>query len=164
MGRRFTRARSAIVLLIAASALVAVLAVGTSAASSSKGRADSGTSFAAVDKTETSGVMLVSGYTTDKLFGTIGVLYKVKLSSSSGSFKVTANPVTLFTRTGSLSGPGSATLTIGSDGHSVTITNGTLKLGKGTGGQKGHRFAGTFTGSGDLQTQQYVFNYKGKYF
>jgi hypothetical protein len=164
MGRRLRGARGAIAILAVASALITagVLAVGASAASSSKGKADSGTSYSVVDLTR-GGFEYASGYTFDKLFGPVAITYKLKLAPATpGTFKVTAKPVVLFTPTGSLSGSATATLTVDSKGNEK-ITGGKVKLTKGSGGQKGHQFTGTFIGTGTASTLSFKFTYHGTY-
>jgi hypothetical protein len=65
----------------------------------------------------------------------------------------------LYTATGSLTGTGSALVTVA--GNNEIIKNGKLSLTKGAGAQKGHSFVGTFTGTGSLTTNRFVFKYKG---
>jgi hypothetical protein len=157
-----SRALSAIVGVICAVALTAMGATALAAAKKPKGKADSGTSF--VGTTHTSGnTDYTAGAGPDKLFGQVAVTYQNKvLPGTPGTLKVTAKPVVLYTSTGTLRGSGSATLTIGAGGN-ATVTNGKLNLTKGTGALKGHTWVGTFTGSGNVVTGQYVFHYKGKY-
>ena len=158
---RLTRRGAAVAAVFAGLAMIAG-STAALAAHKPKGKSDKGTSYAAIVRMS-GGFEYAAGYTTDKLFGAIAVTYKLKLQSNTpGTVSVTAKPVILFTPTGELSGTGSATLTIGTGG-SATITAGKLTLKKGTGGQKGHRFDGTFTGSGNVTPGLYQFNYRGTY-
>jgi hypothetical protein len=45
----------------------------------------------------------------------------------------------------------------------VTVSKGTSSLTHGTGGETGHSFKITFTGTGSITTGSYVFHYKGTY-
>ncbi len=74
---------------------------------------------------------------------------------------MSANPVTIFTKTGALSGTGTATEIVNSNG-TATFTS-KLRLTKGSGGQKGHSFVGTFTGTAASPTGPYTFHDKGTY-
>jgi hypothetical protein len=147
--------------LIGTSALVA-LAPATVGAKTT-GRPDSGVLYVAITHTVGS-TNYLAGNAADKILGSSAVLYTAKVGTGStpGTFKVTANPVTVFTKTGSLSGTGSATLIVNTDG-TVTFTDGKLTLAKGADGQKGHRFVGTFMGSGKSATGPFVYDYKGIY-
>jgi hypothetical protein len=142
-------------------AAFSLLAVGAGAAGS-KGRADSGTAYFSI--THTAGkTQFAAGNNTDKILGQGASTYQIGLSSGSvvGTINVTVNKVTVYTPTGSLSGKATATLT--STATTQTITNGKLKLTKGTGSQKGHSLVATFTGSANLTANQFVFHYKGTY-
>jgi hypothetical protein len=148
--------------MFAATAAIAVGAGASSAKSAAKGKADSGTSYFA-DDLSCGADMCAAGYTVDKLFGDIATTYKIKATPNKvGTINVTAKPVTFYTSTGSLTGAATATLTIGAK-SAATITKGKLDLTKGTGGQLGHSFIGTFTGSGNVSTGFYKFVYKGTY-
>ena len=161
-----TRALSAIVGLICALALTAMgataLAATPKAKPKKKGKADSGTSYVAVTHAA-GGFEYSAGNTTDKLFGETAVTYKLKATPATpGTLSVTANPVVLYTATGTLRGTGSATLTVVAGG-AATVSNGKLNLTKGTGALKGHSLVATFTGSGSVVTGTYTFHYKGTY-
>jgi hypothetical protein len=134
-------------------------------AAKKKGRADSGASYAADDGTcgPHNSDLCVSGYTLDKLFGDIAITYVIAINNNAGNFHVVASPVVMYTKTGALTGTGTATLATTPYG-AVTITGGKLDLTKGSGGQKGHKFIGTFTGRGNGVTGYYQFFYKGTYF
>ncbi len=90
--------------------------------------------------------------------------YKLKAtpSGTGSTLKLTSKPVVLYTRTGSLTGTGSATLVV-TGPSTATVKDGKLILTKGAGGQKGHSFVGTFSGSGNPTTGIYTFHYKGTY-
>ena len=157
---RKTRALSLTVGLVCA-----LLAMGATAlaATGKKGKADSGTSHVGTTHSD-SKFTYSAGDNADKLLGAGAVTYKLKVGSTptAGAVALTAKPVRLFTATGSLIGTGSATLTV-TGPTTATVSNGKLKLTRGTGAQKGHSFVGTFTGSGNPTTGQYVFHYKGTY-
>jgi hypothetical protein len=160
-----TRVLSVVVSAICALALLAMGATALAATGKhkAKGRADSGTSYVGTTHSD-SKFTYSAGDNTDKLLGPGAVTYKLKVGSTPtvGAVSLTANPVRLFTATGSMIGTGSATLTV-TGPTTATISNGKLKLTRGTGAQKGHSFVGTFTGSGNPSTGQYVFHYKGTY-
>jgi hypothetical protein len=136
------------------------LAAGTAKAAA--GKADSGTSYAAEDVNCGKDVC-VAGFTYDKLFGQTAITYVIKVGAGKpGTFKVTAKPVVMYTKTGELTGTGTATLAIAASGVE-TIPAGKLDLNKGTGGQAGHTLMGTFTGVGSTKTGLFKFSYKGTY-
>lgn len=151
---------------VMAAAFMAVAVVAASAAAvgtKSKGKADSGTAYVAI--THTVGkVQFAAGNSTDKVLGTGAITYKITVGTGSkpGSLKVSAKPVTIFTKTGELSGTATATLTVAADG-SAKFSNGKLNLTKGTGGQKGHSLVATFTGTAASATGPFVFHDKGTY-
>jgi hypothetical protein len=154
-----TRALSATAVVVCA-----LLAMGATAlaATGKKGKADSGIQHVAITHSS-GGFNYSAGDGTDKLLGATAVTYKLKiLNSGAGTFKVTAKPVVLYTATGTLRGTGSATVTADAKGN-ATVTNGKLRLTKGTGAQKGHSFIGTFSGTGSVVTGAYTFHYKGTY-
>jgi hypothetical protein len=141
----------------------ALFGLGASAfAAASNGRVDTGTSYAALTHTA-GGFDYIAGTNSDKLFGACAVTFKLKtnVASTPGTVSVTAKRVVLFTSTGALTGTGSSTVIASANG-STTITNGKLNLNKGSGGQTGHTFVGTFTGTGTA-AGRYVFHYKGTY-
>jgi hypothetical protein len=149
--------------LIALSATAAITALGAATvAAKSTGRPDSGTIYAAVTHT-VGNVDYVAGTGTDKVLGSAAVTYSIKIgSSSTPGTLTTSGGVTVFTKTGELVGKTTSTATLNSDG-SVTFSKGTVKLTKGYGGQKGHSFIGTFTGSGKTATGPFVFHEQGTY-
>jgi hypothetical protein len=143
----------------------AVIAVGAAVAigATSKGKADTATAYVAI--THTVGkTQFAAGNVTDKVLGAGAITFKITVGvgTKPGTLKVIANPVTLFTKTGALSGTGTASITVNSNG-SATFTGGKLKLTKGGGAQKGHSFIGTFTGTAASPTGPYVFHEKGTY-
>jgi hypothetical protein len=121
---------------------------------------DSGTSWFAVTRV-VNGVDHTAGQVSDKLLGNGAVTFLLKaVTTPSGTVGIKSSSFTLYTKTGSLSGTGSATLTISPSGTDQ-ITNGKLKLTKGTGSLKGAELTGKFSGSGNTTTNQYKVTYKG---
>ena len=160
MSRR-TRLLSAItVIAIAALALVGGASV---FAKTKKAKAKKTTSvtYSATVK-QAGGFDYTAGMGKDKVLGSFAITYKNKIVPSNGSIKVTAKPVTLYTKTGSLTGTASTTLTIGTGG-AATASNGKLKLTKGAGSLKGHSYVGTFTGTGNVTTSDFTFTTKATY-
>jgi hypothetical protein len=82
--------------------------------------------------------------------------------SAAGTYKLTAKPVTTYTKTGALTGTATATLKIISATTS-TITHGKLTAANGTGGQAGHSVSDTFSGAGNPSTGNYKITYTGTY-
>jgi hypothetical protein len=118
---------------------------------------DSGTAYAAIVHTSGS-TEYVAGYTIDKLFGRTATTYVTTVSAgATGTIKVTATRVTLYTPKGTLFGTGAANQNLATG----AITGGKLNLTHGTGALKGHTFKGTFTGNHNATTGVYTFNYKG---
>ncbi len=150
--------------LVAATGLViacATIALSAGAAGAkTKGRPDSGTVYVSITHTA-GGYEYAAGNATDKILGNAAVTYKITAGgSNSGAINAKVS-VTVFTKTGSLSGTATATLTV--SGNTETVSNGKLNLVKGAGSQKGHSFIGTFSGSGNLIANQLVFREKGTY-
>jgi hypothetical protein len=109
-----------------------------------------------------------SGFNYDKVLGPGSITFVIKAlpGGAKGTIAVKAKVVTLWTKRGSLSGTGSAILTITNalEPGAATIRNGKLLLNRGTGGMAGHSFRGTFTGMGTItHPNQYIFHYKGVY-
>jgi hypothetical protein len=142
-------------------ALIAVGAGTVGAAAHSSSKSVKGKAWVAVTH-QVGSTLFIAGNTADNVFGNGATTYVSKTRSSMGAVTVTAKTVTLFTSKGSLTGTGSATVTPTS-ATTATVTNGKLKLTKGTGSLKGHSFIGTFTGSGNPTSSEYLFNYKGTY-
>jgi hypothetical protein len=144
-------------------AVCALVAIGgTALGAPNAGKHDSGTVYAAITHTA-NGIEYIAGNASDKLLGSGAIAYTAKVGTGAtpGTLKVTAN-VTLFTKTGSLSGKATATATTASD-NSVTFTNGKITLNKGAGLQKGHSFKGTFTGSAKSILGPFTFHDSGTY-
>jgi hypothetical protein len=135
----------------------------------------SGVSLAATKAKQTSGVayvsathtegkiLFVSGDFKDKLLGRGGIVYQTTVRqdpNQAGTFLVTAKSITIFTTKGTLSGTGKGKQTVAQDG-SISVSDGTFSLTKGTGAYKGHTMKGTFGGP---QTDGvYKFSYKAAY-
>ena len=126
------------------------------------GKADSGTTYASIVR-YAGAYQYAAGSGTDKLLGSNAITYRIKLTSGKqpATTNIVADPVVLYTKTGTLTGTATATLV--TVGAVEKVENGKLKLTTGTGAQKGHSFVGTFTGQGNLSTNQFVFNDKGIY-
>lgn len=162
MTRRTRRSVGSVAGLVAASALIAASAATVGAETS--GRATSGTAYVAITHVVGS-VQYAAGNARDKILGTGAITYTIKLGTGSqpGTIKVIAKPVTIFTKTGTLSGTATATATVAAGTGVVTFSDGKLNLSNGTGGQKGHSLRGTFTGIGKSATGPFVFRDKGIY-
>lgn len=150
---------------IAAAALLAVagLTVGVATVGAkSSGRADTGTAYVAVTHSVGSNYF-AAGNSSDKLLGNGAVTYTILAGTGAkpGTIKITAPKVIVYGSTGAVSGTASGTETTLTSG-SVTL-NGKLNLTHGTGGQKGHSFVGTFTGTGKTALGPFVFHTKGTY-
>ena len=157
--RRFTRPLAAVLGLLGACGLIAVSAATVGAKSS--GRPASSTAYVSITHTA-GGYQYAAGNFTDKVIGNWAVIYKIKLcAGGNGTITVMVPSVTIYTATGSLSGTASATLS--STVTTQTISHGRLNLTKGTGGLTGHSFVGTFSGTGNLSTNQFVFHDMGTY-
>jgi hypothetical protein len=142
--------------------LIAVFAFGLSGIAAAKpAKSTSGTAWVGATHVEGSD-LYVSGDVKDKLLGRGAIVYVTQVSSGTepGTFLVKARKVTLYTKHGSLSGSGQATQTINSDG-TISVTDGTFKLTKGTGDYKGHKLTGTF--EGPYADGVYTFDYVAKY-
>ena len=82
-----------------------------------------------------------------------------------GTIIAKAQKVTIWTSKGSLSGTGSAKLTITNKPKAgdATVSGGKINLTHGSGGQAGHSLVAKFNGIGSVSSGQYVFHYKGTY-
>jgi hypothetical protein len=121
---------------------------------------DSGSAYFAVVHA-TSTTESAAGTISDKRLGTGAVTYSLKvLPAATGTFKVTAKKVVLYTGKGSLQGTATATITLTKT--TETITDGKLKLTKGFGSLAGSSLIATFTGTANLAGNQFAFKYKGK--
>ena len=160
MTRRTRRSIRAVSGLLAAVAVIAVVAptVGAKPA----GKADSGTAYFATTYSA-GGTTHAAGNSIDKLFGTGAVTYAIKtMPTTTGTIKITSNPVTLYFKNGTLTGKATGTLTVTSS-TAATITNGKLSAAHGTGGQAGHSVTDTFSGTGNPAAGTYKITYKGTY-
>jgi ABC-type Zn uptake system ZnuABC Zn-binding protein ZnuA len=145
--------------VLAATAL-ALAGISSSVATGAAARSDSGTAWLGVTHSEGK-ILVVAGDFKDKILGKGAVVYRITASAATpGTYDITSKDITLYTKKGSLSGTGSATETIDSAGNS-TVSNGHIKLNKGTGKLKGHSLVATF--SGPLQNGVYTFTYQGTY-
>jgi hypothetical protein len=122
---------------------------------------DSGTAWVSVTHSEGSD-LYVAGDIKDKVLGRGAIVYITTVSSGDQptSVLVTARKITIYTPKGTLVGTGQATQNNNPDG-SVTVTDGTFNLTKGTGKLKGHKLKGTF--SGTYSEGVYTFTYSGTY-
>jgi hypothetical protein len=131
------------------------------------GKRDTGTAYIGLTSRSTKTLLYPAGFITDKVLGNGAVTYTLKplAGTAPSTVKVKALKVTTWTTTGSLSGTGSATLTITNKPKAgdATVSAGKLNLTHGTGGQTGHSLVGTFTGNGNVSSGQYVFHYKATY-
>ena len=156
---KFTRS---IVAIASVLGVGAVLASSAGALGARAGKPDKGVIYFA-ETHNANGITYAAGNATDSLFGTEAVTYAIKTApTQTGTVQVIAKPVTTWTKTGTLSGTATATLTVGANGK-ATLTNGKVSETKGTGTLKGHRLTATFTGSGDTTTATYQIAYKGIY-
>jgi hypothetical protein len=132
--RRRTGAVAALAIVVA----VASVTAGAIAASGGSARKTSGTAYLGPTARTAPGLVYYAGFNSDKVLGQGAVTYTIKpTSASSGTITATAKKVTLWTSNG--------------------------KLTRGTGGQTGHSLVGTFTGTGNIVSGQYVFHYKATY-
>jgi hypothetical protein len=153
--------------LVPAAVACALIAVGAATVGAkSKGKSTNGTIYIGSNPRSGVGLLYVAGDVVDKVLGEGAITFTIRpIPNTSGTITAKALKVTLWTTDGSLTGTGSALLTITNmpkTGDS-TVSNGTVSLTKGTGAQKGHSFKATFTGSGNLTGAFYTFNYKGTY-
>lgn len=158
MTRRIT---AAVVALCATGTLIGVGAAGVGARSRAAGKADSGTLYLSTNRSSGS-IGYASGTNSDKLFGESALTSKYTLTHTTGAtFKLSSSHTIMWTKTGSLEGTLSATVTLA--GTTETFKNGKLDLSNGTGSLKGHSLVGTFTGSGNSSANQFKFTYKATY-
>jgi hypothetical protein len=155
---RFTRSVAA---LAAIGACAATAAVAATAGAASTGKADSATAYVAITHSVGKNYY-AAGNVSDKLLGNGAVAYVITAGTGAtpGSIKL-GGTVTTFTATGSLSGADTGT-EVTSPSGAVTLS-GKLMLTHGTGGQKGHSYIATFTGTGKAALGPFVFHVKGTY-
>jgi hypothetical protein len=163
----FHRLSTPLYAAVTASSILIVLGVaGAASGAGGGGRATSGTAWLAATPHSGAGLVYYAGFNSDKLLGPGATTYTIKpTSTKSGTVLAKAKKVTLWTSNGTLSGTGTATLTITNKPKSGddTVTGGKIRLTQGTGGQAGHSLVGTFTGKGNIVSGSYVFHYKGTY-
>lgn len=148
--------------LLATIAVAALLVAPGGAASAA--RADKGTVHFA--PTHAVGPIAVyAGDSSDKLLGSGAVVYRLRVLASTkpGTVNISVKKVTAFFSTGSLVGTATAKLHIVDSKGDSTITNGVLKLTKGTGTLRGHSMSGKFSGTGNVNTGQDKITYTGTY-
>ena len=155
-----SRTRSVLAVLTVLVLAVATTAAALAAGSKGKAKKDSGTVYFAIAHSA-GGYQYATGYSSDRLLGLTTVYYKIKLlpSGTTGVIKVNVKGLTLFTKDGSLVGTGSADENV----TTGAVTNGHFNLTKGTGGQKGHSFVGTFSGKGSVSTNTFSYTYHATY-
>jgi hypothetical protein len=155
--RRNSRLGGAVLLAVAVVVVVIVLMAGATPV-----RPDSGMVYVSIVHRTKMGAFAV-GDNTDKILGDGAATYSLTLhrvEPSTATFKLTST-VVLYSPSGSLTGTASATMTVSAKAE--TFTNGELSLKDGIGSEKGHSLIATFTGTGSLSANVYVFNYKGAY-
>lgn len=142
-------------------AAVVAFAAASVAARPHAGKSDHGTAYASINRVA-GGNQYGSATVSDAVLGSSGITFTATLTSAGGGkLALNIKQLVLYGKTGSLTGTGSATVTV--SGTKETFTGGKLKLTKGAGSQKGHSFVGTFTGSGDASKNEFTLNYKGTY-
>jgi hypothetical protein len=161
---RVNRVRAGVACVAIAAGAVGVGAASSGAASAAKHT--SGKFYIAETPQKKAGILYLAGQGTDKALGSDAITFTIKpLPNSSGTITAKAISVTLWTKTGTLTGTGSATLTITNQPATgdATASNGTVSLTKGTGTLAGHAFNVKFTGPGNVSTGLYTFSYTGTY-
>lgn len=153
--------------MIATAGVLATIALTTAgtAALAAKGKpGKSVTGIAYVGENHVVGALhYFAGPTTDNVLGTGAITFPSPITVTPGGVvQFSSSEVTLFTKTGSLSGTASADVTATS-ATQAAVTNGKLSLTTGAGAEKGHSLVGTFTGTGNPATTEYVFNYEATY-
>ncbi len=154
--------------LVASGGLLGAVALAGSSiagAASNVGKAEHGTVYFAL--THTVGkTNVAAGDATDSLFGAGAVVYRLHiLTSTTGKISIKIPKVMVFYSTGSATGSATATLTVTNQPKAgdATVTDGVLRLTKGTGTHQGHSFVGTFSGTGNISSDSYAIQYKGTY-
>lgn len=131
-------------------------------AANSKSKSVTGTAYVGENHV-VGAIHYFAGPTSDNVLGSGAITFPSPITVTPGGVvQFSSSQVTLFTKTGSLSGTASADVTA-SSATQAAVTNGKLSLTKGTGAEKGHSLVGTFTGTGNPSTTEYVFNYKATY-
>jgi len=122
-------------------------------------RHDSGTSWFSIVRTA-GGIEYTAGIISDRALGSGAITYELAIhAGNAGTIDVTAHKVTLYTKTGSLTG--TATATIKAANTTQQTITGKLSLTQGKGSLKGDSLQATFSGTADLAKNVIQFNYKG---
>jgi hypothetical protein len=156
-------------LSVAAASLVAIaglVAIGQAlGATATAGKRTRGTAW--VGQAPKPGSLVFSaGFVKDSVLGNGAVTFTTKpIPGAHGTIKIDSKLVTIWTAKGSLSGTGTATLTVTNKPNvgDDTVSGGRLLLTRGTGEMAGHSVRATFSGGGNLNTGRYVFKYAGVY-
>jgi hypothetical protein len=150
-------------------AVVGLGFAGSAIAAGAGGTPTSGTAYVG-QAPKPSPLVYDAGFITDKVLGRGAVTFVTKpLVSPTGAITIKSKPVTIYTPTGSLSGTGSAVLTVTNKPKpgDATVTDGKLLLNHGTGRLAGHSLRATFSGTGNVggpdTPDSYTFRYKGVY-
>jgi hypothetical protein len=145
-----------------AAGVCASVAVGAgvgSAKQAPRAKADHGYAYFSITHSQ-GGYQYAAGQGGDKVLGSVAFTYRVKLApGKTGTIDLRVTPVTLYAWNGTLSG----TATAVEDLATGAITDGRISLTRGTGGERGHVFKGTFAGRADLAANQFEYTYKGIY-
>ncbi len=161
---RYLRGHARIAVALAG-VVIAGSAIGAVAAPGGGGTHTRGTVYLA-STPKPGSLVYAAGVATDSVLGPTAVTYTIKATSQrTGTVLANAKKVVVWTKNGTLSGTGSATLTVTNHPKAgdVTVSKGKFSLKQGTGGQQGHSFVGAFTGQGNILNGVYVFNYKAIY-
>src|SRR4051794_34813420 len=120
-------------LILLAAAVLCLTVAGVANAATKK---DSGTAWVGITHSEGSD-LYVAGDVKDKVLGRGAIVYITTVSNNGpGTFLVKARKITIYTPKGTLVGSGQATQNVAPDG-SITVTDGTFNLTKGTQKLKG---------------------------
>jgi hypothetical protein len=151
-------------------AIAGLAFAGSAVGASGGGTPTSGVVYVASVPKPSSSLVYDAGFGYDKVLGRGAVTFVTKaLASPSGAITIKSKPVTLYTPNGSLSGTGSAVLTITNKPMpgDATVTGGKLLLNHGTGRLAGHSLRSTFSGTGNIGgpnvPDSYTFRYTGVY-
>jgi hypothetical protein len=155
-----------VVCIAVATAVVAMMSAGCGSSSSEAAVRIHGISYVAVTHTIVNGnkaTEYAAGNNSDSLLGNGTIAFAIQAPLGEPTvIHFVANPVTLYTAAGTLTGTAQATVHISVSGH-VALSNGHLSLTKGTGDQVGHSIAATFTGTGKAFSARDTFQYTGVY-
>ncbi|MGH2856818.1 MAG: hypothetical protein ACRDMJ_04975 [Solirubrobacteraceae bacterium] len=118
-----------------------------------------GTSYFSIVRTA-NGIEYTAGIIQDHALGTGAITYDLAVhGGNAGTIDATAHKVTLYTKTGSLSG--TATAVIKAANTNEQTVSGRLNLDHGAGSLKGDSLTATFTGTADLAKNLIQFKYRG---